>query len=104
MASGVAEAADHYATLGLSPGAGGGEGRAACRRMERASHPDVNPRPDAAERFRAVVAAYEVLSDPATRAAYDARRRTGGGAAGGVGGGRGAPGRGGGSRGGGGTG
>lgn len=43
------------------------------RRLAREFHPDVNSRPDAAERFRDIVAAYEVLSDPVARAAYDAR-------------------------------
>jgi molecular chaperone DnaJ len=72
--------ADHYAALGVAPGAEEGEIRAAFRRLAREYHPDVNPRPDAAERFRSVVAAYEVLSDPATRRAYDRRRQAGPGA------------------------
>lgn len=69
---------DYYAALGIAPGAADGEVRAAFRRLARQYHPDVNPDPGAAERFRAVVAAYEVLSDPRTRAAYDAQRTSGG--------------------------
>ncbi|MDQ3700621.1 MAG: DnaJ domain-containing protein [Chloroflexota bacterium] len=64
---------DHYAVLGLRPDASAAEVRVAFRRLAREFHPDVNSRPDAAERFRDIVAAYEVLSDPVTRAAYDAR-------------------------------
>lgn len=66
---------DYYAILEVSPAAGQAELRAAFRRLARQYHPDVNPDPQAPERFRAVVTAYEVLSDPAQRAAYDARRR-----------------------------
>src|SRR5919199_356462 len=80
------QTADHYATLGVSPSASDLEIRAAFRRLARQYHPDVNPAPDAADRFRAVAAAYEVLSDPAQRARYDSARRAGGGTAGGAGG------------------
>ncbi|RAN67065.1 molecular chaperone DnaJ, partial [Bacillus sp. SRB_336] len=38
-------------------------------------HPDRNPAADAAERFRAVQKAYEVLSNDALRTAYDDNRR-----------------------------
>ncbi|MBI3970325.1 MAG: DnaJ domain-containing protein [Chloroflexi bacterium] len=72
------ETADLYATLGVSPEATDREIRQAFRRLAREYHPDVNPAPDAAERFRNVVAAYEVLSDPKQRAAYDARRAVSG--------------------------
>jgi molecular chaperone DnaJ len=76
---------DYYAVLGVSAGASDAEIRGAFRRLARQHHPDVNPDPAAPERFRAVVAAYEVLSDPARRTTYDARRRDRGGV-GGVGG------------------
>lgn len=46
--------------------------KTAYRRMARQTHPDVNKEPDAAEQFRRVQAAYDVLSDPLRRRKYDA--------------------------------
>jgi curved DNA-binding protein CbpA len=47
----------------------------AYRRLARAWHPDTRPAdPGAAARFQAVSDAYELLSDPVRRAAYDERR------------------------------
>lgn len=63
---------DYYALLGVTPGASGEEIRAAFRQLAKRLHPDVSRLPSAAERFRRAVEAYEVLSDPARRAAYDA--------------------------------
>ena len=62
-----------YAVLGVSPDASPDEIRGAYRRAARASHPDLHPGDaSAAERFKRVQVAYEVLGDPARRAAYDA--------------------------------
>lgn len=62
----------HYETLGLKTGAAPSEVKTAYRRLARQLHPDVNPEPDANERFQAVQRAYEALSDPKRKAAYDA--------------------------------
>jgi len=71
---------DPYDILGISPGAGEDEVRAAYRRLALRWHPDVNPEPGAAARFGAILHAYEVLSDPASRRAIDAARPGGVGA------------------------
>jgi curved DNA-binding protein CbpA len=62
---------DHYRLLGVSRDASAGEIRRAYRRLARRHHPDLNPRPDGAERFAALAHAYEILNDPAARARYD---------------------------------
>lgn len=66
---------DHYTALGLSANASLADIKKAFRQKASFYHPDRNPAPDAAERFRAVQKAYEVLSDDALRSAYDDNRR-----------------------------
>ena len=69
---------DYYEILQVSPKVEPEVIQAAYRRLARKYHPDVNKSPQAAERMKQINEAYEVLRDPAKRAAYDAlRRRTG---------------------------
>lgn len=63
--------ADHYAVLGVDRGATADEIRSAYRKLARQFHPDVSADPAAAERFKEVTQAYEILSDPEKRQRYD---------------------------------
>jgi molecular chaperone DnaJ len=63
---------DYYDILGVARDASTEDIKRAFRRLARDTHPDANPEDPAAEaRFRDIAEAYEVLSDPAKRAAYD---------------------------------
>ena len=64
--------ADPYETLGVARDADEAAIRTAYRTLAKKHHPDLNPgKADAAERFRAIAAANELLSDPEKRARYD---------------------------------
>lgn len=63
--------ADHYRLLGIDRNAGSEEIKKAYRIKAKQFHPDVNPSPEASERFREIYNAYTVLLNPARRAAYD---------------------------------
>jgi len=69
-------ARDHYATLGVSPDATADLVKAAYRKKAAQYHPDKNPSPDAAARFREAQEAYDVLSDVVRRKAYDDYRQS----------------------------
>ncbi|HEX6988314.1 MAG TPA: molecular chaperone DnaJ [Bacillota bacterium] len=63
---------DYYEVLGVGRDASAEEIRRAYRRLARRYHPDANPGDaQAAERFKEVKEAYDVLSDAGKRAAYD---------------------------------
>ena len=61
-----------YQVLGIPAGADAVTIKRAYRRMVKQWHPDVCREPDAAEQFQAIQRAYEILSDAAKRAKYDA--------------------------------
>jgi molecular chaperone DnaJ len=62
---------DYYELLGVPRDASETDIKKAFRRLARELHPDVSDQPDADERFRQVVEAYEVLSKTETRQLYD---------------------------------
>ncbi|MGB5633597.1 MAG: molecular chaperone DnaJ [Waterburya sp.] len=79
-------AGDYYQILGVSRDVDKDELKRAYRRLARQYHPDVNKEPGAEEKFKEINRAYEVLSEPETRARYDRFGEAGvGGAAGGSG-------------------
>lgn len=62
---------DYYETLGIERGASDEEIKKAYRRLARQHHPDISKEPGAEDRFKEISEAYETLSDPEKRQAYD---------------------------------
>ncbi|UFJ43172.1 molecular chaperone DnaJ [Brevibacillus humidisoli] len=62
---------DYYEVLGVGQDANTEDIKKAYRKLARQYHPDVNKEPDAAEKFKEVKEAYDVLSDPQKKAQYD---------------------------------
>jgi molecular chaperone DnaJ len=67
----VSNLPNYYRLLGLVASAEPQEIKAAYRRLAKELHPDLNQNSTAAQRFQSVVEAYETLSDPKMRKAYD---------------------------------
>ncbi len=68
----MADKRDYYEVLGVSKGASDDEIRKAHRKLAKKYHPDLNrDNPEAAEKFKELNEAYEVLSDKDKRAKYD---------------------------------
>lgn len=63
---------DPYTILGVQRTDDDRTIRAAYRKLAKKFHPDVNPgKPEAADRFKAIATAYDLLSDKEKRARYD---------------------------------
>src|SRR2546430_14635598 len=74
----MAATKDYYQVLGVPEAATVDEIKRAFRRLAKQHHPDRNPgKPQAAERFKEINEAHDVLSDPAKRKQYDQLRRYG---------------------------
>ena len=68
----MADKRDYYEVLGVSKGASDDEIKKAHRKLAKKYHPDLNrDNPEAAEKFKELNEAYEVLSDKDKRAKYD---------------------------------
>lgn len=74
----MAQSKDFYAVLGVSSTAAADDMKKQYRRLAKKYHPDANPNdPKAAERFKEISEAWQVLGDAEKRKQYDDMRRLG---------------------------
>ena len=67
----MADKRDYYEVLGLQKGASDDEIKKAYRKLSKKYHPDINKEPDAEAKLKEISEAYELLSAPQNRSAYD---------------------------------
>ncbi len=67
----MATTRDYYEILGVGKNAGPEELKKAYRTLARKHHPDVDKSAGAADKFKEINEAYQVLSDPQKKTAYD---------------------------------
>lgn len=74
----MAQTRDYYAVLGVASTASQDDIKKAYRRLAKRYHPDANPNdPKAADRFKEISEAYQVVGDAEKRKQYDDMRRLG---------------------------
>ena len=62
---------NYYDLLGLNQSATEAEIRKAYRELARQFHPDINPDPDSADKFKVMTEGYNLLTDEKSRKKYD---------------------------------
>lgn len=67
----MAEKRDYYDVLGLKKGASVEEVKKAYKELAKKFHPDLNKEANAEEKFKEILEAYQVLSDPEKKSNYD---------------------------------
>ncbi|HTC22328.1 MAG TPA: DnaJ domain-containing protein, partial [bacterium] len=68
----MANKKDYYELLGVSKAASAEDLKKAYRTMAKKFHPDANPNnKEAEDKFKEINEAYEILSDPQKKTAYD---------------------------------
>ena len=67
----MADKRDVYETLGVNKNSSPDEIKQAYRKLAKKYHPDLNHEPDAADKFKEVQEAYDILSDSDKKARYD---------------------------------
>jgi len=67
----MAEKSDYYEVLGLKKGASVDEVKASYKKLAKKYHPDLNKEAGAEEKFKEILEAYQVLSDPQKKQNYD---------------------------------